>query len=157
MQPCQNHEKCIHTALETAEHICRDKGLRFTELRRKVLQMVWASHGPAKAYEILAKLSLEDPKAKPPTVYRTLDFLLENGFIHKLQSLNAYVGCSHPLEKRQCYFLICDHCGDIEECCNVVLNEALVNTTKASRFHLTNVTLEISGECESCVKNAKKV
>ena len=106
MLDCQDHEVCIERAMREAESICQEKGLRFTELRREVLKLVWASHVPVKAYDILENLKGKEWSAKPPTVYRALDFLLETGLVHKLDSINAYIGRSHPREKNASYFLI---------------------------------------------------
>lgn len=152
MRSCPNHDSCVDAALQKAALICQKKGLRFTELRQKVLEMIWANHGPAKAYDILDKLKGKETSAKPPTVYRTLDFLLKHGFIHRLSSLHAYVGCSHPLKHDECYFLICRKCGEIEECCNSKLAQAITGTTSRNKFKPKHITLEIEGECRECVK-----
>ena len=151
MHHCANHKACVGDALHNAHKICEDKGLRFTVLRRKVLEMIWANHGPAKAYSILGKLKGKNAPAAPPTVYRALDFLLENGLIHKLNSLNAYVGCSHPLKHNACYFLFCRHCGEIKECCNSTLSRAIAGTAHKNKFKAQNITLEIEGECQACL------
>ena len=153
LHSCLNHDFCVNEALHKAELICQDKGLRFTELRRKVLEMIWGSHSPAKAYAILDKLKEEDVSAKPPTVYRTLDFLRQNGLVHKLNSLNAYVGCSHPLKHSECYFLICGACGEAKECCNSELAQAISKTASKNKFRPKHITLEIEGECQECRKN----
>ena len=152
MYACVDHEFCIDDALQKADTICQDRGVRFTHLRRKVLGMIWANHGPAKAYNILDKLKGEDVSAKPSTVYRTLDFLLEHGLIHKLNSLNAYVGCSHPLKHPECYFLICDKCGEIKECCHSALAEVINDIAHKNQFRPKHTTLEIEGNCQQCIK-----
>jgi Fur family zinc uptake transcriptional regulator len=152
MYACADHEICVGDALQKADMICQDKGLRFTELRRKVLAMIWAGHGSAKAYDILDKLNDEGTAAKPPTVYRVLDFLLENGLIHKLESLNSYVGCSHPLEHNECYFLICSKCGEIKECCDSTLAQAITRIASKNKFSPRHITLEIQGKCQECAK-----
>ena len=90
-----DHSRCVSHALAEAEAICARQGLRLTALRKRVLELVWASHKPLGAYDILGVLSDEDGRrAAPPTVYRALDFLLENGLVHRIASLNAFVGCS---------------------------------------------------------------
>ncbi len=144
----------VNDALKTAEAICRNKQLRFTELRRKVLALIWSSRGPAKAYDVLARL--DSASAKPPTVYRTLDFLLTHGFVHRLNSLNAYVGCSHPQEHNECYFLVCSGCGEIEECCGRELRQAIEKAAKANHFTPRRTTLEIQGECLRCRRAAER-
>ena len=152
MDKCLSRKNCIRNAMSEAERICEDKGLRFTDLRRKVLEMIWASDKPTKAYGILDKLKDMDYSAKPPTVYRTLDFLMEQGFVHKLESLNAYVGCSHPGKHEGCYFLICSECHEVREYCDRVIHDAVVETTGKNQFSLHHTTLEINGKCSSCMK-----
>lgn len=152
MHTCTNHGLCIDTALREADRICCDRGLRFTALRREVLEMIWASHIPAKAYAILDKLKGRSASARPPTVYRALDFLLQNGLAHKLHSLNAYVGCSHPLRHKGCYFLICRRCGEARECCSNKLDQAITGTASRNRFNLRRVSLEVEGECRECAE-----
>lgn len=144
----------VHDALKTAEAICLEKRLRFTDLRRQVLALVWSSRGPAKAYDVLARL--ESVAAKPPTVYRTLDFLLTHGFVHRLNSLNAYVGCNHPQKHSECYFLVCSGCGEIKECCSEKLKQAIERTATASRFTPRRTTLEIQGECRRCRRGGER-
>lgn len=153
MLPCKNHTHCIDTAIDKAEVLCRKNDLRFTEIRRTVLRLIWANHEPAKAYDILDQLKNEHMPAKPPTVYRALDFLLENHFVHKLSSLNAYIGCPHPGEHSQCYFLICNKCNKVQECCNQVLTEAVIYTTHTQHFKPKHTTLEIQGICQQCVQH----
>lgn len=150
MYKCRTHKKCISDALRKAELICEDKGLRFTDLRRKVLAIIWASHKPAKAYDVLAELKDVGYSDKPPTVYRTLDFLLKHGLIHKLDSLNAYVGCAHPCEHEECYFLICSECLEIKECCDSILSDTIARTADKNKFNPKHTTLEISGQCREC-------
>ena len=99
---------------------------------------------------VLNDLKKNDASAKPPTVYRSLDFLMEHGFIHKIQSLNAFVGCSHPEEHEDCYFLICKECKNIEECCSNTVKKVLTSTSGKNNFSPNQVTLEITGICQDC-------
>ena len=149
MHACQTHQHCIDRALRKAESVCRARGVRLTDIRRKVLRIIWHSHDPAKAYHILGRLG-SGASAKPPTVYRALDFLLRNGLAHKLDSLNSYVGCYHPLKHEQCYFLICEECGEVQECCDEKLSSAITNAASRKRFSPLRTTLEISGLCRHC-------
>ena len=92
-----DHEHCIDHALEQAAAICQKNGQRLTTLRQTVLKLVWSSHRPVGAYDILAMLSKgQERPVAPPTVYRALDFLLEQELIHRIASLNAYIGCNSP-------------------------------------------------------------
>ena len=152
MHNCTTHDDCVADALQQAEEICAARELRFTELRRKVLELVWESHGPVKAYDLLEKLDHRIAAIKPPTVYRALDFLTENGLVHKISSLNAFVGCSHPLRHPECYFLICTECGEAEECCNSDIVSAVAKTAREKDFKAEQITLEISGRCRECQK-----
>lgn len=150
MPTCVDHKSCVKNALQKADSICRDRGLRFTELRRNVLEIIWEDHCPAKAYDILDKLNQHKASYKAPTVYRALDFLLENGLIHKIKSLNAYVGCSHPLKHNECYFLICGACGEVKECYNDKLARAISKTADKNKFNLGDITVEVAGKCREC-------
>ena len=95
-KPGHDHDSCIADALRNADEICKSKGLRFTALRRRVLEIIWAKHEPTGAYDILEELSTNKARAAPPTVYRALNFLLKHGFVHKIESLNAFLGCVNP-------------------------------------------------------------
>lgn len=150
MQICASHKNCIEEAMNKAAIICQDRGLRFTDLRKKVLKMIWQNHEPTKAYDIIGKIKEGKGAAKPPTVYRTLDFLQENGLIHKLESMNAYIGCEHPLGHKECYFLICRKCNEIKECCNISFSNEIKNITKKNKFKAKRISLEIYGECKEC-------
>lgn len=146
-----NHTRCRSEALQKAELLCADKGLRFTDSRRRVLERVWASHRPVKAYEILKSLSDKTHAAKPPTVYRALEFLEENGLVHRLNTLNAYIGCGHPLQAAHaCYFLICEACGEASECCDEALREQLARSAARQNFRLDKTVVEMRGLCAEC-------
>ena len=97
-----DHSQCVDSALADADALCARQGVRLTALRRRVLELVWQSHKPLGAYDILGTLSEEDGRrAAPPTVYRALDFLMENGLIHRIASLNAFIGCVRPEHSHQ--------------------------------------------------------
>ena len=143
------HSRCIETALQNAEQICEERNLRFTDLRRRVLELVWQNHGAAKAYDLLEQLG-DDYSAKPPTVYRALDFLQDNGLVHKISSLNAYVGCEHPLAHKDCFFLICSECEEVAECCAPEVASSLRDMVRESGFKPMRTTVEIEGLCKQC-------
>ena len=106
-----DHHRCVADALAEAERLCVDRDVRLTELRKRVLELIWGSHAPVGAYAIMDLLRAEGRNAMPPTVYRALDFLLEQGLIHRIASLNAYIGCSHPADTHAMQYLICKRCG----------------------------------------------
>ena len=152
MKSCKSHKSCIKEALIEAKTICDQRGVKLTKLRETVLKLIWKNHTYVKAYDLLEELKKIDDSAKPPTVYRSLDFLMENGFIHKIQSLNAFVGCSHPSEHNECYFLICKECQNIEECHSENINKFVQSTSSNNNFSANQVTLEISGICQECIR-----
>ena len=154
MAHTHNHEVCIENAVEEAEKICAERGSRFTDLRRRILTMIWQGHKAVKAYDLLDQLATQGGSAKPPTVYRALDFLMEEGLVHKIESLNAYIGCPHPGSDHVSQFLICDVCGIVEEVSSDVLGKAVASAAAAQSFQIKGQTLELHGVCQKC--NGKK-
>ncbi|MEE4298631.1 MAG: Fur family transcriptional regulator [Pseudomonadales bacterium] len=145
-----DHDRCIADALETAERICAERGVRLTPNRRRVLELVWGSHDVVGAYDLLAELQKEDPSAKPPTVYRALDFLLEHGLVHRIESANGFTRCEEPARHRVCQFLICDECGLVQELHSRPLFEDLEAAATDLGFAPTLQTVEVHGRCRSC-------
>ena len=91
-----DHGHCLANALQYATAVCTERGARLTPVRQRVLEIIWQSHRPLGAYAILEVLSAEGHSPAPPTVYRALEFLLTHGLVHRLSSLNAFVGCTRP-------------------------------------------------------------
>ena len=145
-----NHKSCIAQALDSADKVCMVEGARLTELRREVLEIVWRGHDAVKAYDILDRLSGEHRSAKPPTVYRTLQFLLERGLVHRLESLNAFVGCPAPAGRHESQFLICERCGWVREFHAAKLQQAIARQAKAVGFQVHKKTVEVFGLCAHC-------
>ena len=145
------HTHCINGALHTAEKICSEKGLRLTPLRKQVLELVWADHKAVKAYDIIEKMSTHTHEVKPPIVYRTLDFLLENNFIHKLHSENAFIGCPHSeSDDHKAIFVICKKCMTVEE---TLVPEAISSIEKNLRdkgYTQLQPHIEVSALCKNC-------
>ncbi|KPB12423.1 Zinc uptake regulation protein [Pseudomonas amygdali pv. lachrymans] len=141
----------MHSALAEADALCAKQGLRLTTLRRRVLELVWQSHKPLGAYDILAVLSDEDGRrAAPPTVYRALDFLLENGLVHRIASLNAFTGCNHPTHAHQGQFLICRLCHAAIELQHPAISNAVIDAAAGVGFAVEGQTVEIVGVCAGC-------
>jgi Fur family zinc uptake transcriptional regulator len=145
----QNHQKCVDDAILNAEALCKKRKQRFTAIRRRVLQLVWKQHKPVGAYEVLAILQQTGPTA-PPTVYRALDFLQQLGLVHRIASLNAYVGCAHPGEPHDGQFLICDSCHALAELDVPAITNAIEKSAAASGFAPRRQTVEIMGLCPDC-------
>ena len=148
-----NHERCISHALHNADALCQSQNLRFTPLRQHVLALVWERHAPVTAYDLLKRLRQSKPNAEAPTVYRALDFLLNNGLAHKIESLNAYVGCAHPGKTHACQFLICSKCCQAIELQDRLIQQTIKQQAAITGFNITNQTIEIKGVCPECVKS----
>jgi Fur family zinc uptake transcriptional regulator len=145
-----NHFECINAALTSASSLCIKQGLRFTSIRKRVLELIWASHAPMAAYDLLKVLRLEKDNAEAPTIYRALDFLQTHGMVHKIQSLNAYVGCNHAGKLHASQFLICHQCKQVVEQDNSDVRQAIDNQAADINFSLQTQTVEIMGLCSTC-------
>lgn len=139
----------IPDSLKEAETLCEQRGGRMTPLRKKVLSLLLESPGPAKAYDLLEHLG-DDGAAKPPSVYRSLDFLLEMGLAHKIESLNAYVACGHWKHGHAAVFLICDKCGTAGELHAHDSVKKLTQEVESVNFKMRSAVIEIRGLCEAC-------
>ncbi len=149
-----DHALCIDSAVAGARRICAERGLRLTPIRRRVLEIVWERHNPIGAYEILDRLRAERGSAAPPTVYRALSFLLDTGLIHKIQSLNAYVGCSDPRAPHAGQFLICSDCRTVGEIDDREVESLVAGRAEALGFSVQSQTVELVGICPSCREGA---
>lgn len=149
-----DHTRCISDALGLAETVCAKRGARLTPLRRRVLELVWNSHRPVGAYAILDDLREGDKAAAPPTVYRALDFLMEQGLIHRIESLNAFVGCDHPEDRHVSQFLICTHCSAAVEIDDRGIANAVKKSAAEAGFTVNRFTVELQGTCPACAKAA---
>ncbi|HSK39428.1 MAG TPA: Fur family transcriptional regulator [Arenibaculum sp.] len=147
---CHDHDHCIRHALDAAEALCAERGVRLTELRRRVLELVWQSHRPVGAYDLLAVLGAERRKAAPPTVYRALDFLMEQGLVHRIHSLIAFVGCPSAGEGHSAHFLICADCGDAVEFEDDRIAGALGSIGEGHGFSIRSQVIEVIGRCAGC-------
>ena len=173
-----DHRACVEVALATAARLCLERRARLTPLRRRVLELVWRSHAPVGAYDILGRLSDEPGTAKdkgtaaeqgtrrtaaeqgtrrpsaPPTVYRALEFLLAQGLIHRIESLNAYVGCmnpeGHPEGAHGGQFLICSDCGAAAEVHDPRVDAAVARRAEELGFAVRRKTIEVEGVCPPC-------
>ncbi len=150
MTTCNHHKTCINTALKQAESLCAQSGARLTKQRKQVLELIWQNHKAHKAYDILEQMAAVDPSAKPPTVYRALDFLQEQGLVHKIHSLNAYVGCPHPEHSTGHQFLICEKCGTVDDIHDNTVSTALTHTAHSNKFKANRQVVEVFGVCAKC-------
>jgi Fur family zinc uptake transcriptional regulator len=148
------NSKLVNRILEHAEVLCRERGVRLTEQRKTILRLLCASDKPISAYELLDQMRSVVKNPAPPTVYRALDFLLEQGLVHKLESLHAYVGCTHPDHPHASQFLICDDCGEVTEVEDASVAESLRASGQALGFRTKRPIVEVLGTCAQC--NAKR-
>lgn len=137
-------------ALERAERLCQERGVRLTVLRRRVLEIIWSHARPLGAYAILDVLRDDGRAGAPPTVYRALDFLLEQGLIHRLASLNVFTGCRQPDRRHGGQFLICRDCGRVDELSSAEVESLLAAQATAREFEVMTQTVEVLGRCPDC-------
>jgi Fur family transcriptional regulator, zinc uptake regulator len=136
--------------LRRAESLCTARGAKLTAQRRTVLGLLCESNRPLSAYEILDRMRDSIRNPAPPTVYRALDFLQEQGLVHKLESLHAFVGCSHPEHPHSSQFLICRDCGEVSEMENAAILRCLQSAASSTGFKASRPVVEILGTCAGC-------
>jgi Fur family transcriptional regulator, zinc uptake regulator len=139
--------------LEQAKSVCQQRGARFTRIREQVFILLTKHEGAVGAYDLLEELKIIDSAAKPATIYRALDFLSQQGFVHKIESINAFIlchhfsDCSHPVQ-----LLICDQCGHVEEIQSNNLDLTIRAMADASGFSITHQIVEAHGKCQTCTQ-----
>ena len=153
-----DHESCVERALKRAAALCARKGVQLTDLRRRVLELVWRSHEPGGAYEILNRLRRRrrGRVSAPATVYRALDFLLDHGLVHRIESQNAYVGCAQPATSHAGQFLICAKCGAAAELADNRIRRAVARSAGSVGFSVEHQTIEVQGLCPRCVPRRRR-
>jgi len=144
----------VNAVLKRAQQLCRERGVRMTEQRLAVLRLLCASDRPLGAYDLLEQLRGLVKNPAPPTVYRALDFLLEQGLVHKLESLHAYIGCTHPDHPHASQFLICSDCGEVNEVEDPAVTRSLDAAGEALGFHTQRPVVELLGTCAECAHKA---
>jgi len=150
LAPGHDHAGCRDKALKTAERLCDSRGVRLTPIRRQVLLLIWDSHKAVKAYDLLDRIKPEAGTAKPATVYRALDFLLQQGLIHKVESLNAFIGCCYSEQQHQQLLLTCSQCQEVEERPAAGVMAAIAKELEQAAFVIHHKAIEIHGLCGRC-------
>lgn len=145
-----NHASCIATAMAAAEARCAASNLQFTPVRRRVLEILLREHRAMGAYDILGELSAEGLGSQPPVAYRALEFLVRNGFAHKLEKQNAYIACARPGTVHLPVFMVCRACQTVAEGEASPLKSALSSAAEAAGFHIESAVVEAEGLCPSC-------
>ena len=134
-----------------AVSICEGRGVQMTELRRRVLELLWASGRPTGAYELIEAATRTDSRpVGPPTVYRALEFLMAQGLVSRIESLNAYVPCVHPERDHDCLFFICSRCRASVELEDPRIGGLLAEDAAVLGFVATRRTVEVEGMCAQC-------
>ena len=136
--------------LQSAEEICRRAGGRLTRLRRNVLMLVLSAERPPTAYELLDLLRPSDPSATPASVYRSLEFLVGHGLVHRIESSKAFIACAMPDHQHPSQMLVCRRCGTAVETEDVRVAAAAEELGRRLGFALDRNTLELTGLCPSC-------
>ena len=145
-----DHHCCIEDAVERAEATCAARGLRFTPIRKRVLEILLEQHRALGAYDVLEVLREEGHKPQPPVAYRALDFLVANGFAHRVERLNGFVACAHPGTEHDPAFLICRGCESVAEAQAEPKRGELGKTAREAGFQIERSVLEVEGLCPGC-------
>ena len=149
-----DHAGCIARAVAAVEAVCADRGLRLTRPRRRALEILLEGHRALGAYDVLARMSAEGLGAHPPVAYRALDFLVEHGFAHRIERLNAFVACPNPAARHYPAFMVCRRCRSVGEA-EVAAGMAGIGGplgTSASQlgFRIERTVVEAEGVCSAC-------
>jgi Fur family zinc uptake transcriptional regulator len=136
--------------LDGAEALCRARGGRLTPQRRAVLATLLKTGGPATAYELLDLIKPEDASITPASIYRSLDFLVDTGLVHRLDSTRSFIACEHPDHPHTGQFLICRACGTVVEAEDKRIVRANEDLGERHGFTLDQRTVELVGLCGGC-------
>jgi Fur family transcriptional regulator, zinc uptake regulator len=149
--PGHDHERCASDAIAHAEAICVARAERLTPIRRRVLEALLASHAPLGAYELIDRLAVRGARPAPITIYRALDFLREQGLVHRIESRNAFIACvQNHASGDPVVFLICEKCGAVGEAASAAVANTIKSASRAVGFTPKTPVIEISGICAHC-------
>ncbi|UWQ98855.1 transcriptional repressor [Rhodobacteraceae bacterium S2214] len=143
-----DHRACVATALSAADAACLARKVQFTPVRRRTLEILLEAHAALGAYDVLARLDADGFGAKPPVAYRALSFLVDQGFVHRIERLNAFVACAHPDTTHDPAFMICRGCGTVAEA--QAGNSALGQSAASAGFQIEQTVIEAEGLCPTC-------
>ena len=145
-----DHDGCIASAMAAAETRCAAKGLRFTPVRRRALEILLRRHRAMGAYAVLDELREGGFGSQPPVAYRALEFLTAHGFAHRIERLNAFVACTSPGDLHAPAFLICRACEAVAETSSNAARDALTDAVAPSGFVVERAVIEVEGLCPAC-------
>ncbi|MGB2102620.1 MAG: Fur family transcriptional regulator [Porticoccaceae bacterium] len=151
VQQPHDHVRCINAAISRAHEICDRSNVRLTATREAILRLLWQNHQPLGAYQLQQQLTkVSDKPVAPPTIYRAIEFLVNLGLVHRIPSLNAYVGCPFPNSEHSNIFLICKECNTVAEIAESRVNSLLESLCDKVDFKPETQTIEIFGCCPNC-------
>lgn len=145
-----DHAHCSSDALQRAAELADARGVRMTPVRRRTLEVLLEAHRAMGAYEVLERLSAEGFGTQPPVAYRALDFLVEQGFVHRIRRLNAFMACMHPGEDHAPVFLICKACNSVAEAPGETVRTAMDAAAAEVGFAIERANTEALGLCPAC-------
>src|SRR5215510_3376447 len=149
--PDHDHDQCSTDAMAMAEAVCIERGQRLTPIRRKVLGALLGSHRPLGAYEIIERIAPGAARPAPITAYRALEFLRENGLVHRIESRNAFIACVHNHALGALVvFLICERCGAVGEASSSEVTATLTAAARSAGFTPKSPLIELTGICTHC-------
>jgi Fur family zinc uptake transcriptional regulator len=137
----------VTDALAVADAACAARKVQMTPVRRRVLEILLESHAAMGAYDVLARLDSEGLGSKPPVAYRALTFLVDQGFVHRIERLNAFIACAHPGAEHDPAFMICRACGKVAE---AHADTAMTQAASQSGFQIEQTVIEAEGLCPTC-------
>jgi Fur family zinc uptake transcriptional regulator len=143
-----DHNACVATALAAADAACLTRKVQFTPVRRRTLEILLEAHAALGAYDVLARLDADGFGAKPPVAYRALSFLVDQGFVHRIERLNAFVACAHPDTIHNPAFMICRGCGTVAEA--EAGSGPLSASAASTGFQIEQTVIEAEGLCPTC-------
>jgi Fur family zinc uptake transcriptional regulator len=145
-----DHADCILSGLETVVASCAERGLQLTPVRRRVVEILLQEHRAMGAYDVLDHLRAEGLGSQPPVAYRALEFLVKNGFAHRIERLNAFVACAHPGQRHAPAFLICRKCDAVAEAHIADAAQTVHQASEALGFAVERMVIEAEGLCPTC-------
>jgi Fur family zinc uptake transcriptional regulator len=148
--PDHDHAHCLAVLMARAEQRCAECDVRLTPQRRRVLEIIAASHAAIGAYDILGRLGRQGHALAPVSVYRALEFLRRQGLVHRVESLNAYVACVTAGGRHPAQFLICRRCRTVAEMNSAAVEEAIAIGAQWAGFFVTEPVVEVGGVCLAC-------
>ena len=145
-----DHARCVSDNLSMVETACSDRGVRLTPIRRRVLEILLEEHRAIGAYDVLGRLAEDGLGSQPPVVYRALEFLVGQGFAHRVPGISAFIACGFPTEAHSPVFLICRSCKRVAEADPGTATDAIQETAAIHGFAVERASIEAEGLCDGC-------